>query len=92
MQQNPKWSIVEAIDCFTRLCNTLTILDLCLEQIAEKPDTLIPRLHYLINAVKADLEASSNDGLFHSKVVRDFLYEYFPNEDDRLESSQLSEE
>lgn len=92
MQHNPKGSIVEAIDNFTYVRNTIPILELCLEQMADKPTDLIPRLHYLINAVKADLENSSNEGLFHIRVIRDFLYEHFPDKDDRLESSQLSEE
>lgn len=88
---DPKWSINEAIDYLTRLSKLVTILDLCLEQIAEIPEPCLSRLHYLIGVVRSDIDCFSDDGLFKAKLVRDFLYQNFPDEGNRLEPSQSSE-
>lgn len=83
---DPKWSAVVVVDYFTDIGNAAKVLTICLEQIAENPPDLIPRLHWLIRAVKADLECVASDGGYEAQRVKDYLHvsvEYEADECDR---------
>lgn len=80
---DPEWSAVVVLDYFTDVSNAARILTICLEQIAENPPDLVPRLHWLIRVVKLDLDAVGENGAYHAKHVRDYLYQLEPGEDDK---------
>ena len=82
---DPKGSILTVLDCFTDISYASTILALCLEQIDENRPDLIPRLHWILSVLKRDMENVAEDGVLHSKRLRDYLYRIKPdnNEGDR---------
>jgi hypothetical protein len=79
---DPKWSAIFVVDHLTNIVRATKILTLCLEQLANNPPDLVPRLHWLILTLHSELECMSDDGLYHAKQVRNYLYQLEPGEDD----------
>lgn len=79
---DPKWSASVVLDYLMDVCDAAKILTVCLEQIAENPPDLIPRLHWLLYNMQQELECIGDDGRCHAKQVRDYLHGLEPGEDD----------
>lgn len=79
---DPKGSAIFVVDHLTNIVQATKILALCLEQLAENPPDLVPRLHWLIFTLHSELECVSDDGLYHAKQVRNYLCQLEPGEDD----------
>lgn len=86
---DPKWSAVVVLDYFADVSNTARMLTICLEQIAENPPDLIPRLHWLLYNMQQELECLGDDGQYQAKRMSDYLHQLAPGEDD--EGDRFSE-
>lgn len=70
---DPHWSVSAVLDHFADVASAAMILTLCLEQIAEQPPDLLPRLQWLITCLQMQMENAAEDGTWNTERLRTYL-------------------
>lgn len=88
---DPEWSISSVLDHLAEVSNTVAILTLCLDQIDENPPDLLPRLTWLIRAIRCELELVVDDGSYNVRQLRDYLHRGKLLDDDQGDDTSIAE-